>query len=102
MRRRILVELVGYDAPVDVETLAATVARSDSPHADAFPVAADAGTVALELEHVHLPKLARSGWVEYDCANGRVSYPDGAEEALAALRTASAELERMRAAVDSQ
>ncbi|MFC6767312.1 DUF7344 domain-containing protein [Natrinema soli] len=56
------------------------------------PVAADADrrTVALELHHVHLPKLANAGLIEYDRQRG-VVHIDRA--------TLAERLERVRATI---
>ena len=52
--------------------------------------------VAIDLHHVHIPKLAEAGVVEYDPLEGTLRYRDrdGVELLLAAARTVAGEEER--------
>lgn len=64
-RRDALRELADQELPVELSALAAAVAeRRDG--------AEDPAGVSVSLHHVHLPKLAQHGVVEYDPESNRV------------------------------
>lgn len=65
-RRQTLRVLVDRDTPLELTALADAVAeRSDE--------VVDPTEVAVSLHHVHLPKLAAHGVVEYDTESNRVT-----------------------------
>jgi hypothetical protein len=104
IRRRLLAELADRQcAPgrdrrtVTVETLADGIARSAA--AGTVVDARDVDAVRTELRHAHLPKLAAAGWVEYDPDAGVVAVPDGGEAVRSHLLAATAELDRLTAAL---
>ena len=61
-RRRALAVLDERSQPLSLEDLATHVAEQEAD-ADA---SADVETVATTLHHIHLPKMATAGIVEYD------------------------------------
>ncbi|WP_254767576.1 DUF7344 domain-containing protein [Salinilacihabitans rarus] len=69
-RRRLTLDVLeGNTAPVDLDELAAGIAaREDGIDADESAVE----RVAIDLHHVHLPKMDDLGIVDYDPASGRV------------------------------
>jgi len=69
-RRKALDELTGRTAPVELTELGRAVAvrESDAGGPDEETVE----RVALTLHHVHLPKLAQSGIIEYDTDDSRI------------------------------
>ena len=56
----------------------------------------DADAVRSTLHHVHLPKLAEAGWIEYDFEDGTIQYEHRIETVRSALRTAADELGLLR------
>lgn len=68
-RRRVTLEvLTDWSAPVDVEDLAAAVAEREADGADESTVR----RVTVSLHHLHLPKMAEAGVVDYDPGAARV------------------------------
>lgn len=55
-RRSVLAHLHERNRPVDVDRLSERISRADD----------DFTSTAVDLHHVHLPKLADAGLVEYD------------------------------------
>jgi hypothetical protein len=71
-RRRIVLGILEeHDAAMDRRRLAREVADVES-RLDSTPDSVDA--VLVSLHHVHLPKLAAVGLIEYDAEAGRVAY----------------------------
>lgn len=71
-RQQVLRVLAEASPPTDVETLArAVAARETDRPAEPLP-AARVRRVQVSLHHVHLPKLAATGLVEYDPDRGLV------------------------------
>lgn len=69
-RRRVLAVLQRADGDAaTLEELAERVVARDTDDGSDDPEAA-----AIALHHVHLPKLADCGVIEYDARNGTVSY----------------------------
>ncbi|PSP52405.1 hypothetical protein BRC67_04670 [Halobacteriales archaeon QH_3_68_24] len=56
----------------------------------------------IELHHIHLPKLAAAGWIEYDSENRTIRYESRIETIRSALRTRVDELDQVRAAYDER
>ena len=81
-RREILDYFIATDTDVtSVEKLCCKVARVNA--GDGTGEAASTESAKAELHHVHLPKLAEHGLVEYDARSGAVRYqPDERVEAL--------------------
>jgi len=80
-RRRVVIDaLRDQPAPVELTTLARTVARreTDGTRFDEQHVE----RVAVALHHVQLPKLAEFGVVEYDPTTNRVERTESVPEAL--------------------
>lgn len=69
-RRMALNVLEESSMPVDVEDLAAAIAREESGGDDVDE--ATTADVALTLHHIHLPKMDRLGVIDYDPASNRV------------------------------
>jgi len=69
-RRTTLEVLAERTTPIDIEALAAAVATRETD-ADDVPDAV-VTQVASTLHHIHLPKMARFGVVEYDANAARV------------------------------
>lgn len=63
-RRYALDALAEYDDPVDLEELAEAVAAREDDLDESEPSVRSA--MATALHHIHLPKLADAGVVEYD------------------------------------
>ena len=79
-RRRVILRTLSRGEPnaVDLDTLVAAVCeRAGSPNETAED---DRRRVRVTLRHVHLPKLADSGLVEYDAEAGRVRARSGTVE----------------------
>lgn len=70
-RRRVLSSLSEADGRVPIERLAADV-RSDTDG----PSPGREGRGAVRLHHLHLPKLADAGLVEYDPGEGTAEVAD--------------------------
>ena len=75
-RRRIIRHLSTADAP-DVQQLARAVAPDDGSNGPT--------RVAIELRHVHLPKLADHGVVDFDPETGTVRETERTSELVAFL-----------------
>lgn len=69
-RRKALDELTGRTAPVELAELGRAVAVRESDVGG--PDEETVERVAITLHHVHLPKLAQSGLIEYDTDASRV------------------------------
>lgn len=84
-RRFVLQHLRSSDRPVSVDDLSSELAAweddASSNHAS--------GRVALSLLHVHLPKLADAGLVEYDEQWRRVALADDVDELHSMLQVVS-------------
>lgn len=79
-RQATLGVLVDKSTPVDVSTIARVVAAEESDSAIEHPPPDRIERVHVALYHVHLPKLAKLGLVEYDADAGIVTgYDDGLE-----------------------
>jgi len=63
-RREMLTILEGRADPIDLETLAATVAAREV--GEDVPDDETVERVAIDLHHVHLPKMDGAGVVDYD------------------------------------
>lgn len=70
-RRHALFALGDRRGPIDLDELATAVAEHeagvDADDADAV------ATVATTLHHIHLPKMAEAGVVEYDATENRIT-----------------------------
>lgn len=66
-RRAVLDRLVATGGPCTVEDLTEAVVADDG-----VPWATDPGVAGTALHHVHLPKLADAGLLEYDTRSGDV------------------------------
>lgn len=63
------------DSDTTVDTLLDHLCRDDGPNTGSPE---DRKQLALRLHHIHLPKLAAQGVIEYDPSGGTVCYqPDG-------------------------
>ena len=70
-RRRLAVDVLSErDTPVALDDLAAAVAARETTESD--PGADAVNRTAISLHHVHLPRLADAGVVEYDATDRRV------------------------------
>lgn len=69
-RRHILTVLSGRTDPVALTDLARELAGREADDSDAPAEACE--RIAVELHHVHAPKLAAADLVAFDRANGRV------------------------------
>ena len=104
LRRRVLLELPNHDNPVRLSVLADGIGGSEVPgggetgHDDT----ADSDAVRVELHHSHLPKLAATGWIEYDPETRTIRYESRVEAIRSALRTAEDDLDQVRAAYDER
>lgn len=89
-RRRQLLSFLSDRAgePVSVDRLVDEVAENERP--DPGP-ANHRDRVAIDLHHVHLPKLADTGVVEHDPLDGTVTYEG--PESIAILLDAADEIE---------
>lgn len=77
-RRATLTDLADRSAPVDVEALARSVAARESDRSPESVPSELVERVHVTLHHVHLPKLADLGLVEYDAtANAVTDVADG-------------------------
>jgi hypothetical protein len=103
LRRRLLVALLDREDPVDVEELAAALTDGGQTGGPSIgrpePPAEESRPLAIRLHHVHLPRLADRGWLDYDPVAGIVWYRSRLDELRAALDAAVADLERLREAV---
>ncbi|MFC4551174.1 MULTISPECIES: DUF7344 domain-containing protein [Halorussus] len=72
-RRHVLSILLDRPTPLDVETLARAVAAREAVATAADPPDDVVRRVQVSLHHVHLPKLADTGVVEYDYERGAVA-----------------------------
>ena len=73
-RRHVLSILLDRPTPLDVETLARAVAAREEAATSAADVPDDVvRRIQIALHHVHLPKLAETGVVEYDYERGAVA-----------------------------
>lgn len=71
-RRRLLLELLAEQvAPVGLTECATQLAAAEAEASDATPEAVD--DVALALHHIHLPKLAEFGVIEYDPGRNQIT-----------------------------
>mgnify|MGYP002281222807 CR=1 FL=1 len=79
-RRRVILRTLSREEPhaVDLDTLAAAVCERTGPPNETAED--DRKRVRVALRHVHLPKLADSGLVEYDAEAGRVRGRGGTAE----------------------
>jgi len=103
LRRRVLLELSNHDNPVRLDALLDGVTGSETPGAATERGSlADSDAVKSELHHVHLPKLAAAGWIEYDPENQTIRYKSRIETIRSALRTTVDELDRIRVAYDER
>jgi hypothetical protein len=71
-RRQTLAELADATLPLDEQALAAAVAARTRRGSRGEPTGKRARSVAVELQHVHLPKLQASRLVERDSDAGRI------------------------------
>lgn len=80
-RRRIaLTTIASVGTPVELRTLARSVAREEAGSADPDIPEDELENVAISLYHAHLPKLANLGLVEFDARERVVeSAADGVE-----------------------
>lgn len=70
-RRHALFVLADHVGPIDLDELATAVAeREAGVDADEAEVVA---SVATTLHHIHLPKMAEAGVVEYDATENRIT-----------------------------
>ncbi|MFC3957076.1 DUF7344 domain-containing protein [Halovivax cerinus] len=82
-RRRLTIDVLEEcQRTVDLEDIAAAVAARTGT--DAESSAEDATRIAIELHHVHLPKLADAGVIEYDPSIRLVTLP---ADSIAATRS---------------
>lgn len=83
-RRCVLYSLRDHET-VAVDDLSATVAAWERGVPEEAVSEATSGRVHADLRHVHLPKLERDGFLEYDSRSGTVRYgvqPDVLDEFL--------------------
>ncbi|WP_247730290.1 DUF7344 domain-containing protein [Halovivax limisalsi] len=78
-RRQVIAVLETAPRTVDLADVAAAIAAMDGP--DGGPDA-DPDRIAIELHHVHLPKLADAGVIEYDPTARLVAVPDESIESI--------------------
>ncbi|WP_459193122.1 DUF7344 domain-containing protein [Halosimplex sp. J119] len=71
-RRRALAALAERSAPIDLEPLAEAVADRETD--GTAPSADEIERVAVSLHHVHLPRAADLGVLEYDAEETRVEH----------------------------
>ena len=104
LRLRVLLELTNHDNPVRLPVLADGIRSSEIPGGGAtrHDDTADSDAVRIELHHIHLPKLAAAGWIEYDSKNKTIRYESRIETIRSALRTTADELDQIRAAYDER
>lgn len=79
-RRHALAVLAERSAPIDLESLAEAVA--DRETAVARPSADEIERVAVSLHHVHLPRAADLGVLDYDAGGNRVEHVETIPAAL--------------------
>lgn len=75
-RKHVIAHLLGRDRPTAVADLAVVVAASRDEKSPASVTPDQRMRVAVELRHVHLPKLADYGFVEWDRDEGTVGLTD--------------------------
>ena len=103
LRHRVLLELSNHDNPVRLPVLADGIRSSEIPGRETrHDDTADSDAVRIELHHIHLPKLAAAGWIEYDSENRTIRYESRIETIRSALRTTVDELDQVRAAYDER
>jgi hypothetical protein len=81
-RRREIIRLLRAEERCEttVDALLERLAREDVGRTDSPP---DPKPLAVELYHIHLPKLAAHGVIEYEPGNSRIRYrPDSKVEAV--------------------
>ena len=103
LRHRVLLELPNHDNPVRLSVLAdgirsSEIGRGATRHDDT----ADSDAVRIELHHIHLPKLAAAGWIEYDSGTRTIRYESRIETIRSALRTTADRFDQVRAAYDER
>lgn len=76
-RKHVIAHLLERDRPTAVADLAVVVAAARDGDSPASVSPDRRMEVAIELRHVHLPKLADYGFVEWDRDEGTVSLADG-------------------------
>ena len=72
-RRHVLTLTGGRRGGTDVTELARSIAERERDREHAEPQAESVRSIAVALHHVHLPKLAAAGLIEYDCEEGVVA-----------------------------
>ena len=102
LRHWVLLELPNHDNPVRLSVLADGIRSSEIRGATRHDDTADSDAVRIELHHIHLPKLAAAGWIEYDSENRTIRYESRIETIRSALRTTVDELDQVRAAYDER
>jgi DNA-binding transcriptional ArsR family regulator len=75
-RRTVLRSLIETGGDTAVEELVETIATRELS-TGGETLLAGGGRVAVELHHVHLPKLREAGLIEYDARNDAVRYRPG-------------------------
>ncbi|PSP87176.1 hypothetical protein BRC87_12180 [Halobacteriales archaeon QS_4_66_20] len=103
LRHQVLLELPNHDNPVQLPALADSIRSSEIPGAATrHDDTADSDAVRIELHHIHLPKLAAAGWIEYDFENKTVRYESRIEAIRSALRTTADGFDQVRAAYNER
>ena len=102
LRHRVLLELPNHDNPVRLSVLADGIRSSEIGGATRHDDTADFNAVKTKLHHSHLPKLAATGWIEYDSETRTIRYESRIETIRSALRTTADRFDQVRAAYDER
>ncbi|PSQ16369.1 hypothetical protein BRD00_11845 [Halobacteriales archaeon QS_8_69_26] len=102
LRHRVLLELPNHDDPVRLSVLADGVRSSEIGGETRHDDTADSDAVRIELHHIHLPKLAAAGWIEYDPETRTIRYESRIESIRSALPTTADGFDQVRAAYDER
>lgn len=89
-RRVVLQYLRTTGTPVSLDDIVTKLVAWEADQSSSNESAADRATFEVSLPHVHLPKLADAGLIEYDAAEQIVAFADETSELESHLETMAA------------
>lgn len=88
-RRVLLRVLRDIETPTTIETVAGEIIDADGNRPDGVEQTEKADRVVVELYHIHLPKMADTGMINYDPETGTIRTNDTIDVAYNVLDTVS-------------